>query len=221
MNIVLLGPPGVGKGTQAKNIEKHFMIPHVSTGDLVRKTIECNSEINITLKRRLETGLLISDTMISTILRKRITQSDCNNGFILDGFPRNIAQANILKKLGVNINYVVEITLDDAEIIKRVSGRFIHEPSGRSYHIKNNPPKIYGKDDLTNESLVQRIDDKPEVIAQRLTTYYSKTTDVMAYYQKFDNANNQYCNSRYIKVDGKQSIDKITQDIINQLTKIS
>ena len=220
MNIILLGPPGVGKGTQAKNIEQHFHIPQISTGDLLRGAIQSNSEMSATLKKTLETGALVSDEVISEILKQRVTEADCNNGFMLDGFPRTIGQANALKKFGINIDCVIEITLDDAAIIKRLSGRYIHASSGRTYHNINKPPKVPGKDDITGEPLTQRSDDKPEVIKKRLAVYYSQTAPLVEYYQNFDTENGKFRQPHYIQINGDQPIDSITQDIIDQISLI-
>lgn len=220
MNIILLGPPGVGKGTQAKNIEKHFHIPQISTGDILRGAIKSNSAISATLKKTLETGALVSDDLMLQMLRKRIAEADCENGFMLDGFPRKIIQAKALKNLSINIDCVIEITLDDAVIIKRISGRYIHESSGRIYHIENKPPHVAGKDDITGENLIQRDDDKPEIIKKRLQVYYAQTAPVVEYYRNFDTENGKFHQPYYIQINGDQAINKITKDIVDKLTKI-
>ena len=218
MNIILLGPPGVGKGTQAKNLEKKFFIPHISTGDLLRSVIQSNSSMGLALKKILEKGELVSDNFMSKIIQQRISTVDYHNGFILDGFPRTIGQGNILKDIGINIDYIVEITLDNDAIIKRLAGRYIHESSGRTYHISNNPSAITCRDDIVGEPLIQRSDDNPKIIKKRLSVYYSQTVPLVKYYQNFDTENGKFQKPDYIRINGSQSIHKITEEIIGQIS---
>ena len=218
MNIILLGPPGVGKGTQAKNLEKRFIIPHISTGDLLRSVIQSNSSMGLALKKILEKGELVSDNFMSKIIQQRISTIDHDNGFILDGFPRTIGQGSILKDIGFNIDYVIEITLDNDAIIKRLSGRYVHESSGRTYHISDNPSVVTGRDDIAGEPLIQRNDDNPEIIKKRLAVYYSQTVPLVEYYQNFDTENGKFQKPDYIRINGGQSIHKITEEIIGQLS---
>lgn len=219
MNIILLGPPGAGKGTQAKKIEQAFDIPQISTGDMLRATIKSGSETGKKLKKILDAGELVSDEFIIEIVQDRIAQSDCKKGFMLDGVPRTIAQAKALKKLEINIDYIIEISLDDMLIIERMAGRRIHEPSGRTYHIHNHPPKVQGKDDITGEALIQRKDDAEKVVKERLNVYHRQTAPLIDYYQHFKDQNGTLTKPKYLKIDGSQTVDKITQTIIGKLSK--
>ncbi|MDA0910222.1 MAG: adenylate kinase [Proteobacteria bacterium] len=219
MNIILLGPPGAGKGTQAKRIETQFSIPQISTGDMLRAAIKSGSETGMKLKKILDAGELVSDDFIMQIVKERLSQADCNNGFMLDGVPRTLGQADAFKKLGINIDFIIEITLDDNIIIKRMSGRRIHEASGRTYHIDNNPPKIAGKDDQTGENLIQREDDKEETVKNRLNVYHAQTAPLIKYYQHFDTAGTKLKKPTYVKVDGNQSVDTVTKEIFQVLSQ--
>ncbi len=219
MKIILLGPPGAGKGTQAKKIEAHFNIPQISTGDMLRATIKSGSETGIKLKKILDAGELVSDDFIIEIVKERISKADCKNGFMLDGVPRTLGQAEALKKLGVEIDCIVEITLDDNIIIKRMSGRRIHEASGRTYHIENNPPKVAGKDDVTGEDLIQRKDDAEEIVKDRLNVYHKQTAPLIEYYKHFNDPSNQLKKPTYITVDGSKGVNEVTDVIISKLTE--
>lgn len=219
MNIILLGPPGAGKGTQAKRIETQFNIPQISTGDMLRAAIKSGSETGIKLKKILDAGELVSDDFIMQIVKERLSQADCNNGFMLDGVPRTLGQADAFKKLGINIDFIIEITLDDNIIIKRMSGRRIHEASGRTYHIDNNPPKVTGKDDQTGEDLIQREDDKEETVKNRLNVYHAQTAPLIEYYQHFDTAGTKLKKPTYVKIDGNQSVDTVTKEIFQVLNQ--
>ncbi|WP_119342840.1 adenylate kinase [Facilibium subflavum] len=216
MKIILLGPPGAGKGTQAKKIEQHFKIPQISTGDMLRQTIKSGSETGIKLKKILDAGELVSDSFIIEIVKERIAKDDCKNGFMLDGVPRTINQAEALKKLGVNIDTIIEIQLDDQIIINRMAGRRIHPESGRTYHIDNNPPKVPGKDDITGEPLIQRDDDKPETVKKRLEVYHAQTAPLIEYYHHFT-PTSQIQKPDYIVVDGGQDVEKVADQIIKTL----
>ncbi|WHN66251.1 adenylate kinase [Cysteiniphilum sp. QT6929] len=219
MNIILLGPPGAGKGTQAKRIETQFNIPQISTGDMLRAAIKSGSETGMKLKKILDAGELVSDDFIMQIVKERLSQADCNNGFMLDGVPRTLGQADAFKKLGINIDFIIEITLDDNIIIKRMSGRRIHEASGRTYHVDNNPPKVTGKDDQTGEDLIQREDDKEETVKNRLNVYHAQTAPLIEYYQHFDTAGTKLKKPTYVKVDGNQSVDTVTKEIFQVLSQ--
>lgn len=219
MNIILLGPPGAGKGTQAKRIETQFNIPQISTGDMLRAAIKSGSETGMKLKKILDAGELVSDDFIMQIVKERLSQADCNNGFMLDGVPRTLGQADAFKKLGINIDFIIEITLDDNIIIKRMSGRRIHEASGRTYHVDNNPPKVAGKDDQTGEDLIQREDDKEETVKNRLNVYHAQTAPLIEYYQHFDTAGTKLKKPTYVKVDGNQSVDTVTKEIFQVLSQ--
>ncbi|MFZ9035023.1 MAG: adenylate kinase [Francisellaceae bacterium] len=210
MNIILLGPPGAGKGTQAKRIEAHFNIPQISTGDMLRATIKSGSEIGLKLKRILDAGELVADDFIMQIIKERISQPDCKNGFMLDGIPRTLGQAESLKQAGIKIDCVIEIAVDDRLLIDRISGRRIHEPSGRTYHIINNPPKKAGIDDVTGEPLIQRKDDDKNTVKDRLAVYHRQTAPLIDYYQDTDLKPAPH----YIRIDGSQPVDVVTNAII-------
>lgn len=219
MNIILLGPPGAGKGTQAKRIETQFNIPQISTGDMLRAAIKSGSETGMKLKKILDAGELVSDDFIMQIVKERLSQNDCKHGFMLDGVPRTLGQAEAFKKLGINIDFIIEITLSDDIIIKRISGRRIHEPSGRTYHIENNAPKIAGKDDITGEILIQRDDDKEGTVKNRLNVYHAQTAPLIQYYQNLDVNGTQLKKPIYIKINGDQGVDAVTTQIFDVLSK--
>lgn len=182
MRIILLGSPGSGKGTQAQFITEKFGIPQISTGDMLRAAVREGTPLGIEAKKVMDAGGLVSDDIILGLIKERIAQDDCKNGFLLDGFPRTIAQAEGLNKMGVELDYVVEIAVDDEEIIKRMSGRRVHPASGRSYHVMFNPPKQEGLDDVTGEPLIQRDDDKEETVRKRLSVYHEQTKPLVGYY---------------------------------------
>lgn len=182
MRIILLGSPGSGKGTQAQFITEKFGIPQISTGDMLRAAVREGTPLGIEAKKVMDAGGLVSDDIILGLIKERIAQDDCKNGFLLDGFPRTIAQAEGLNKMGVELDYVVEIAVDDEEIIKRMSGRRVHPASGRSYHVVFNPPKQEGLDDVTGEPLIQRDDDKEETVRKRLSVYHEQTKPLVGYY---------------------------------------
>ena len=182
MRLILLGAPGAGKGTQANLIKEHFQIPQISIGDMLRATVKAGTPLGLAAKKVMDAGELVSDDIIIGLVKDRIAQPDCKNGFLFDGFPRTIPQAEALKNSGVAIDYVLEIDVPDSNILERMSGRRVHPASGRSYHIKFNPPKVEGKDDVTGEDLIQRDDDKEETVLKRLKVYHDQTEALVGYY---------------------------------------
>src|SRR3990167_10280931 len=183
MRIILLWPPGAGKGTQAQFLAKHYGIPQISTGDMLRAAIEAKTPLGLQVKQVLESGKLVSDPIMITLVKERIHRPDCKTGFLLDGFPRTIAQADALRDEGITVDYVIEMDVPDNVIIERMSGRLIHPASGRVYHQTNHPPKMPGKDDVTGEPLVQREDDREETIRHRLKIYREQTRPLVEYYR--------------------------------------
>jgi adenylate kinase len=214
MKIILLGAPGAGKGTQAQFLTKTFDIPQISTGDMLRAAIKAGTELGKLAKSFMDEGKLVTDEIIIGLVKERIAQDDCKNGFLLDGFPRTVPQADALKDAGVAIDAIIEIDVPDEEIVKRMSGRRAHLASGRTYHIVYNPPKVEGKDDETGEDLVQRDDDKEEVVLDRLRVYHEQTAPLIGYYSKEAEANSAI---KYIRIDGTQAIDTVEKAIISEL----
>ncbi len=214
MRVILLGAPGAGKGTQAGFITKQFGIPQISTGDMLRAAVKAGSELGLRVKTVMETGGLVSDEIIIDLIKERITQADCANGFLFDGFPRTIPQAEALRDAGVDIDHVLEIAVDDAEIIKRMAGRRVHPASGRTYHIEYNPPKVAGKDDETGEELIQRDDDKEETVRHRLDVYHEQTKPLVSFYQQMANDGGT---PRYHAIAGVGSVDQITAKVLAAL----
>ena len=211
IGIILLGAPGAGKGTQAQFICEKFGIPQISTGDMLRNAIKAGSELGLKAKSIMDSGGLVSDDIVIGLVKERLEANDCKNGYLFDGFPRTIGQADSLKQAGVLVNYVVEIDVPFQEIISRLSGRRVHLPSGRTYHIKYNPPKVALKDDVTEEDLIQRDDDKEETVKKRLDVYRSQTEPLIKYYSETTGVN-------YIKIDGTQNVEVVKQQIINALS---
>lgn len=216
MRVILLGAPGAGKGTQAGFITKQFNIPQISTGDMLRAAVKAGSELGLKVKHVMETGGLVSDEIIIDLIKERIQQADCANGFLFDGFPRTIPQAEALREAGVEIDHVVEIAVEDEEIIKRMSGRRTHAASGRTYHVLYNPPKVEGKDDETGEDLVQRDDDKEETVRHRLEVYHEQTKPLINFYQQMSDANNG--TPKYSAIAGVGSVDEITAKVLAALS---
>ena len=214
MKIILLGAPGAGKGTQAQFLTKAFDIPQISTGDMLRAAIKAGTELGKLAKSFMDSGKLVTDEIIIGLVKERIAQEDCKNGFLLDGFPRTVPQADALKEAGVAIDAVIEIDVPDAEIVKRMSGRRAHLASGRTYHIVYNPPKVEGKDDETGEELVQRDDDKEEIVLDRLKVYHEQTAPLVNYYSAEAQNNSAI---KYIRIDGTQPIDVVEKEILSQL----
>ena len=214
MKIILLGAPGAGKGTQAQFLTKEFDIPQISTGDMLRAAIKAGTDLGKLAKSFMDSGKLVTDEIIIGLVQDRITHDDCKNGFLLDGFPRTVPQADALREAGVAIDAVIEIDVPDSEIVKRMSGRRAHLASGRTYHIIYNPPKIEGKDDHTGEDLVQRDDDKENIVLDRLSVYHELTQPLIAYYQGVSKADTSV---KYIRIDGTQTIETVEKEIISQL----
>ncbi|MEN4053020.1 MULTISPECIES: adenylate kinase [Sulfurimonas] len=216
MRIILLGAPGAGKGTQAQFLTKKYNIPQISTGDMLRAAIKAGTELGKQAKAAMDAGKLVTDEIIIGLVKDRIAQDDCKNGYLLDGFPRTLPQADAVTNAGIEIDAVIEIDVPDEEIVKRMSGRRAHLASGRTYHIVYNPPKIEGKDDITGEDLVQRDDDKEEVVKDRLKVYHEQTEPLIDYY-KAQAAKNP--NIKYIRVDGTADIKDVEEAIVSGLEK--
>lgn len=217
MRLILLGAPGAGKGTQAALITAHYNIPQISTGDMLRADVKAGTPLGLAAKKIMDAGELVSDDIIIGLVKERLQQPDCKNGFLFDGFPRTIPQAEALKEAGIPIDYVLEIAVPDEAILERMSGRRVHLPSGRSYHIKFNPPKVEGKDDVTGEDLIQRDDDKEETVKKRLQVYHNQTEALVDFYQKL--AAEGQSNTKYVKVDGIGDVKEVNRRIIDALSK--
>ena len=216
MRIILLGGPGAGKGTQANYIKEKYGIPQISTGDMLRAAVKAGTPLGLEAKKIMDAGGLVSDEIILGLVKDRIAQPDCSKGFLLDGFPRTIPQADGLKAQGVGIDAVVEIDVPDEEIIKRMSGRRVHLASGRTYHVMYNPPKVAGKDDVTGEDLIQRDDDQEETVRKRLNVYHEQTEPLVEYYSKWANSG-QGDAPKYAKIAGIGSVDEIRDKIFAAL----
>lgn len=212
MKVILLGGPGAGKGTQAGFITEKYAIPQISTGDMLRAAVKAGTPLGVEAKKVMDAGGLVSDDIILGLVEERIAQPDCENGYLFDGFPRTLAQADALKEKGVAIDAVVEIDVDDAEIIKRMSGRRVHLESGRTYHVVFNPPKVEGKDDVTGEDLIQRADDQEDTVKARLGVYHDQTEPLIAYYSKWANSDDAAA-PKYVKINGVGSVDSIRDSI--------
>jgi len=215
MRIILLGAPGAGKGTQAGFITKKYNIPQISTGDMLRAAVKAESPLGLQVKNVMETGGLVSDDIIIALIKERILADDCANGFLFDGFPRTIPQAEALLEAGIEIDHVIEIAVEDEEIVSRIAGRRMHPASGRTYHIEHNPPKVAGKDDETGEDLIQREDDKEETVRHRLSVYHSQTKPLIAFYQDLAAANGKL---KYSTIEGVGSVDEITAKVLAALS---
>jgi adenylate kinase len=209
MRLILLGPPGAGKGTQAAVICKKYGIPQISTGDMLRAAVKAGTPLGIEAKKVMEAGGLVSDDIIIGLVKDRIAQPDCASGFLFDGFPRTIAQADAMKAAGVKLDCVLEIAVPDEAIIERMSGRRVHLASGRTYHVKFNPPKVEGKDDATGEPLIQRDDDKEETVRKRLAVYHGQTRPLIDYYRAWATTGDAAA-PKLRSIDGIGSVDEIT-----------
>ena len=209
MRLILLGAPGAGKGTQAAFICRKFGIPQVSTGDMLRAAVKAGTPLGVAAKKVMDSGGLVSDDIIIGLVKERIAQPDCANGFLFDGFPRTIPQAEAMKQAGVPLDVVLEIDVPDSAIIDRMSGRRVHVASGRTYHVTHNPPKVAGKDDETGEDLIQRDDDREETVRKRLDVYHSQTRPLVDYYSAWA-ATGDAKAPRYAKISGMGGVDEIT-----------
>lgn len=216
MRLILLGGPGAGKGTQANLIKEKFGIPQISTGDMLRAALKAGTPLGLEAKKYMDAGGLVPDDVIIGLVKDRIKQADCQKGFLFDGFPRTIPQAEAMKKAGVKIDYVVEIDVPDQEIIKRMGGRRVHLASGRTYHIIFNPPKVEGKDDVTGEPLIQREDDKEETVKKRLDVYHAQTEPLVKFYLDWEKSGDKTA-PKLVKINGVGSVDSITQQIFKAL----
>ncbi|MEC7885996.1 MAG: adenylate kinase [Pseudomonadota bacterium] len=212
MQIILLGAPGAGKGTQAKFISDHFKIPQISTGDMLRNAVKEGTELGKKAKEIMDRGDLVSDDLILDLVQDRISENDCQNGFLFDGFPRTIAQAKALIERKIGIDYVIEVKVPDEEIISRMSGRRVHPSSGRTYHVTHNPPKIENIDDETGEPLIQRPDDNEETVKKRLSVYHDQTHPLVEFYKDLSSDGT---NTSYVEVNGVGEINLIQKKIID------
>ncbi len=220
MRLILLGGPGAGKGTQANYIKKNYEIPQISTGDMLRAAVKAGTELGKEAKGYMDSGGLVPDEVIIGLVKERIKEPDCEKGFLFDGFPRTIPQADAMKEAGVPIDAVVDIDVPDGEIIKRMSGRRVHLASGRTYHVTFNPPKEEGKDDETGEPLIQREDDKEETVRHRLDVYHDQTEPLIDYYKKWK-ASGEEAAPIYIGIEGVGKVDEIRDGIFSELDKLA
>ena len=216
MRLILLGAPGAGKGTQANLIKEKFNIPQISTGDMLRAAVQAGTPLGKAAKKIMDAGKLVSDDIIINLVKERIRQPDCINGFLFDGFPRTIPQAQALKDAGINIDFVVEIEVPDSDIIQRMSGRRVHPSSGRTYHISFNPPKVANKDDITGEELVQRPDDEAATVTTRLAVYHEQTKPLVEYYQAWAKSGDIHA-PHCINIPGIGSVNTIRERIFSAL----
>ncbi|NHB92570.1 adenylate kinase [Photorhabdus cinerea] len=212
MRIILLGAPGAGKGTQAQFIMEKYGISQISTGDMLRTAVKAGTELGLKAKELMDNGKLVTDELVIALVKERIKQDDCRNGFLLDGFPRTIPQADAMKEAGINVDYVLEFDVPDELIIERIIGRRVHAPSGRVYHIRFNPPAMENKDDVTGEELTIRKDDHEDIVRKRLVEYHQQTAPLVSYYQK----EAEIGNTEYFKIDGTRKVSEVSEE----LTKI-
>ena len=217
MKVILLGGPGAGKGTQAAYITEKFGIPQISTGDMLRAHIKQGTPLGLSAKKIMDDGGLISDDIIMEMIRERIAQDDCKNGYLFDGFPRTIPQADALKQFGIPVDAVVEIDVADEEIIRRMSGRRVHLASGRTYHVVFNPPRVEGKDDKTGEDLIQRDDDQEETVRKRLDIYHDQTEPLIDYFSKWSASGDDEAPSHH-RIAGTGSVEEIRDNIFEALS---
>jgi len=216
MRIILLGPPGAGKGTQAGYIAERYGIPQIATGDMLRAAVAAGTPLGKQAKDVMDRGELVSDDLIIGVVKERIAEPDCDNGFLFDGFPRTIAQADALREAEIGIDAVVEIEVDDGQIVRRMSGRRVHPQSGRVYHVEFNPPEVAGEDDETGEPLTQREDDQEEVVRQRLETYHEQTEPLVGYYRQWAEGDDGHA-PRYVHVSGEGEVEDVRDHIFQAL----
>lgn len=217
MRLILLGAPGAGKGTQAAFICKQFGIPQISTGDMLRAAVKAGTDLGLAAKKVMDSGGLVSDDIIIGLVKERIAQADCAKGFLFDGFPRTIVQADAMKAAGVKLDWVLEIDVPDESIIERMSGRRVHVASGRTYHVKFNPPKVADKDDVTGEDLIQRADDEEATVRNRLVVYQNQTRPLVDYYASWARSGDTQA-PQYRRIDGTGSVDQITSRALAALS---
>lgn len=213
MRVILLGAPGAGKGTQAQFIMEKYGIPQISTGDMLRAAVKAGTELGKQAKEIMDAGKLVTDELVIALVKERIAQEDCRNGFLLDGFPRTIPQADAMKEADINVDYVLEFDVPDQLIVERIVGRRVHAPSGRVYHIKFNPPKVEGKDDLTGENLTTRKDDQEETVCKRLVEYHQMTEQLVPYYRQEAHAGK----TAYHKIDGTRKVGEVSAELASIL----
>jgi adenylate kinase len=216
MRLILLGPPGAGKGTQAGFVKEHFGIPQISTGDMLRAAVKAGTPLGLAAKKVMDSGQLVSDDIIIGLVKERLKQPDCAKGYLFDGFPRTIPQAQAMKDAGVGLDYVLEIDVPGEDIVNRMSGRRVHTASGRTYHVKFNPPKLAGKDDVTGEPLVQRDDDKEETVRKRLEVYESQTRPLVEFYSAWEKQGDRRA-PKYRRISGLGTVDEIKQRALGSL----
>lgn len=218
MRLVLLGCPGAGKGTQAKYLKETFHIPQISTGDMLRAATQAGTPLGVIVKQIMDEGRLVPDEIMIQLVKDRINEKDCERGYLLDGFPRTIPQAEALHENGIHIDYVIEIRVPDSEIIKRLSGRRVHLPSGRVYHVHFNPPKVHDQDDITGEPLIQRADDHEDTIRKRIQVYHQQTEPLVKYYK--DETKHLGSDApTYFYVDGTQPVEKVNEQIVREISQ--
>ncbi len=217
MRVILLGAPGAGKGTQAQFITSKYAIPQISTGDMLRAAVKAGSPLGALVKEVMATGGLVTDDIIIALVKERIEQPDCAKGFLLDGFPRTIPQAEAMEEAGIAIDVVVEIGVEDEEIVKRLSGRRVHADSGRIYHVLNNPPKVAGVDDVTGEALIQRDDDQEETVRKRLKVYHEQTEPLVNFYQQLEEKAHGV---KVVRLNGQDNVDVVRQQIASLMNAL-
>jgi adenylate kinase len=216
MRLILLGPPGAGKGTQAGFITEAYGIPQISTGDMLRSAVKAGTPLGVAAKKVMDSGSLVSDDTIIGLVKERLQEPDCAKGYLFDGFPRTIPQADALRTAGVDVDYVLELDVPDAAIIERMSGRRVHLPSGRTYHVRYNPPRVADKDDVTGDDLIQRDDDREETVRKRLAVYHAQTEPLIAYFAKWAATGDPRA-PQHRKVKGMGSVDTIRQEVLAAL----
>lgn len=216
MKIILLGMPGAGKGTQARFLIERYKIPQVSTGDMLRAAIKDGTPLGAQAKSYIDRGALVPDDVVIAVVKQRIAEPDCAKGFIFDGFPRTLPQAEALRRSAIEIDYVLDIDVSDAEILRRLSGRRVHPASGRTYHVVFNPPRVPGRDDVTGESLVQRRDDTEETVRERIAIYYGQSRPLIEYYQKWHRSGDPRA-PRYVRINGSGSVEEVREQMFAAL----